>query len=116
LDRLNDAVAEPMADIIPLKSVQPRKLSRQQFKAEVGRLIGLGALKVHVHLKRDHPERAISHAQIEKCLQVGTLQCDPFLNEFGNWKAEVFRHMAGHELTVSAVIEWDEQVIVITAY
>jgi hypothetical protein len=105
-----------MADIIPLKSVQPKKLSRQQFKAEVVRLIGLGALKVHVHLKRDHPERAISHAQIEKCLQMGTVQCDPFLNEFGNWKAEIFRHMAGHQLTVSAAIEWDEQVIVITAY
>jgi hypothetical protein len=105
-----------MAVIIPLKSVQPKKLSRQQFKEEVARLIGLGALKVLVHLKRDHPERAISHAQIEKCLRMGTLQCDPYLNEFGNWKADVFRHMAGHELTVAAAIEWDEQVIVITAY
>lgn len=105
-----------MAVIIPFKSVQPKKLSRQQFKAEVARLIGLGALKIQIHLARDHPERAISPAQIEKCLQMGTVQCDPYINQFGNWKAEVFRHMAGHELTVVAAIEWDEQVIVITAY
>jgi hypothetical protein len=105
-----------MADIIPLKSVQPKKLSRQQFKTEVARLVGLGAFKVNVHLRRDHPERAISHAQIEKCLLMGTVQCDPYLNEFGNWKADIFRHMAGHELTVVAAIEWNEQVIVITAY
>jgi hypothetical protein len=105
-----------MAEIIPLKPVQPKKLSRQQFKAEVVRLVGLGAFKVNVHLKRDHPERAISHAQIEKCLVMGTCQCDPFINEFGNWKAEIFRHMAGHELTAVAAIEWDEQVIVITAF
>jgi|SRR5271154_2161145 len=105
-----------MADIIPLKLPQPKRLSRPEFKAEVARLVGLGAFKVRVHLKRDHPERAISHAQIEKCLLMGTVQCDPYLNEFGNWKAEIFRHMAGHELTVVAAIEWDTQVIVITAY
>lgn len=105
-----------MAKIIPIRAIQPKKLSRPQFKVEIERLIGIGALKVAVHLKRDHPERAISHAQIEKCLLMGTLQCDPFLNSFGNWQAEVFRHMAGHQLTVVAAIEWDEQVIVITAF
>ncbi len=105
-----------MAKIIPIRAIQPRKLSRPEFKAAIERLVGMGALKVHVHLKRDHPERAISHAQIEKCLLMGTLQCDPFLNGFGNWQAEIFRHMAGHELTVVAAIEWEEQVIVITAY
>lgn len=73
-------------------------------------------LRVHVHLKRDHPERAISHAQIEMCLRKGTLQCDPYVNQFGNWQADVYRHMAGHELTVAAVIEWEDKVIVITAY
>lgn len=108
--------ATRMADIIPIKAIPPKKLSRPQFKAEVVRLVGLGAFKVHVHLKRDHPERAISHAQIEKCLQLGTVQCDPYLNAHGNWQAEIFRHMAGQELTLATVIEWECQVIVITAY
>jgi hypothetical protein len=105
-----------MAKLIPLRSTQPSKMSRPQFKAEIVRLVGLGAFKVHRHLKRDHPERAISHAQIEKCLLAGTVQGDPFINAHGHWQAEMFRHMAGHELTVVAAIEWEQQVIVITAY
>lgn len=105
-----------MAKIIPIRSIPPKRLSKPQFKAEIVRLVELGALKVRDHLKRDHPERRISLAQIEKCLLAGTLQCDPFLNGYGNWQAEIFRHMAGHELTVVAAIEWEEQVIVITAY
>ena len=104
-----------MTTIIPLRALPPRKLTKPQFKAEVKRLVEMGAFKVHVHLKRDHPERAI-YAQIEKCLLMGTLQCDPFINGHGNWQADMFRHMAGHELTVVAAIEWEEQVIVITAY
>lgn len=105
-----------MADIIPIRSIQPQKLSRQQFKAEIVKLVERGALKVLVHLKRDHPERLISFAQIESCLLKGTVQSDPFTNGFGNWQAEVFRHMAGHQMTVVAAIEWEDQVIVITAY
>jgi uncharacterized protein (DUF849 family) len=105
-----------MANVVPFQASQPKKLSRPEFRAEVIKLVEAGAFKVHVHLKRDHPERAISHAQIEKCLLKGTIQTDPFLNQFGNWQAEIFRHMAGHELTLVAVIEWEKQVIVITAY
>ena len=75
-----------------------------------------GKLKVSMHLYRDHPERAISQAQIEKCLEMGTVQTDPFLNQFGNFQAETFRHMAGQQMTVVAAIEWESQVVVITAY
>jgi hypothetical protein len=105
-----------VADVIPLKQLQPKKLSRPEYKREIEKLIGRGALKIQVHLKRDHPERAISPVQIENCLLKGTVQCDPYLNRFGNWQSEVFRHMAGYELTVVAAIEWEEQVVVITAY
>lgn len=95
---------------------QPAKLSRQEFKDAVVRLLDTAPLKVSRHLKRDHPERQISHVQLAKCLRAGTVQTDPFVNQHGNWQAEVFRHMAGHELLVVAAIEWELNVIVITAY
>jgi hypothetical protein len=104
------------ADIIPLRTPCPKRLSRPQFKAHVLALVKKGAVKVHVHLKRDHPERPISQVQIEKCLEMGTVQTDPVFNRFGNWQAEIFRHLAGQELTVVAALEWEEQVIVITAF
>lgn len=94
----------------------PARLSRRQVREEVVRLLDVGAMKVSVHLRRDHPERSISHLQIERCLRLRSVQADPYVNRFGNWQAEMFRHMAGSELTVVAAIEWEECVIVITAY
>lgn len=105
-----------MGDIIPLVAKQPDRLSRPEFRAEVIRLVGLGKVWVHRHLNRDHPERTISQAQIEKCLELGTVQCDPYINSHGNWQAEIFRHMAGQQLTVVAALEWKERIVVVTAY
>lgn len=105
-----------MADILPFKKPQPERLSRPEFKRIVVEMVANGKIKVTAHLYRDHPERAISQAQIEKCLEAGTVQTDPFLNAFGNFQAEVFRHLAGQELTVVAAIEWEQQVVVITAF
>lgn len=105
-----------MAKIIDLASTQPRKLSRQQFKDRVVALVENGCVKVSIHLSRDHPERRISQAQIEKCLIKGTVQSDPFINAYGNWQGEIYRHMAGQELTVVAALEWEQQVIVVTAF
>jgi hypothetical protein len=43
-------------------------------------------VKVKSHLYRDHPERGITPAQIEKCLEKGTVQTDPYLDQFGSFK------------------------------
>ncbi|OAP43655.1 hypothetical protein ATC00_02030 [Sinorhizobium americanum] len=99
-----------------MKAPQPKKLSRQEFKNHVLKLLETGQVKVTAHLRRDHPERAISFRQIEMCLEKGTVQTDPFLNAYGNWQGEIYRHMAGQELIVVAALEWEEQVIVITAF
>jgi hypothetical protein len=105
-----------MAGIVPFRRPQPSVLSRVEFKRIVVEMVGSGALKVGRHLNRDHPERAISQAQIERCLEMGTVQTDPYVNKYGNFQAEVFRHMAGHQLTVVAAIEWELQVVVVTAF
>lgn len=103
-------------NVVPMVRRCPTRMSRTTFQAEVRSLVAKGAIFVTYHLARDHPERKISQAQIEKCLEMGTVQNDPFLNAYGNWQSEIFRHMAGEELTVVAAIEWEIQVVVITAY
>jgi hypothetical protein len=102
--------------IVSFQKPQPSRLSRVEFKAIVARMVEAGSFAVARHLKRDHPERRISHAQIAACLTKGTVQTDPFVNSHGNFQAEVFRHIAGEPLTVVAAIEWEKQVIVVTAY
>jgi hypothetical protein len=105
-----------MTDIVSMNSRPPKKMSRQEFKQCIVKLVEAGALKISLHLNRDHPERRISPSQIEMCLLKGTVQDDPYLNKYGNWQGEVYRHMAGQELTVVAALEWEQQVIVVTAY
>lgn len=105
-----------VSNVVDLQQRQPSRLSRDQFKARIVALVEAGCVKISGHLKRDHPERHISPAQIEKCLLKGTVQTDPSVNRFGNWESEVYRHMAGQELIVVAAIEWEKQVIVVTAY
>lgn len=105
-----------MSNIVPFKKPQPLRLSRQEFKAIVNEMIAKGNIRVVAHLYRDHPERRISQAMIERCLEKGAVQTDPFVNQFGNFQAEVYRHMVGEQLTVVAAIEWEKQVIVITAF
>ena len=105
-----------MGDVTPFRRPQPDSLSRPEFRKIVLEMVAAGKLKVQTHLYKDHPERSITQAQIEMCLEKGTVQSDPYLNKFGNFQSEVFRHMAGQQLTVVAVIEWETQVVVITAY
>jgi hypothetical protein len=105
-----------MGTVVHMDAGRPRRLSRDQFKDEVVQMVKDGRFSVASHLKRDHPERKISHAAIAKCLELGTVQCDPYLNIRGNWQADMYRHGAGEALTVAAAIEWKKRVIVITAY
>jgi Domain of unknown function (DUF4258) len=105
-----------MAKIIPIQAMRPNRLSKDQFKAEIVKLVKQDAIRIVAHLRRDHPERKISPMDIKRCLEKGTVQTDPFVNQHGNWQAEMYRHLAGARLTVVAAIKWEERVIVITAY
>lgn len=105
-----------MSNIVPFRKPEPSRLSRQEFKAIVIDMVAKGNVRVAAHLYRDHPERGITQAMIERCLEKGTVQTDPYRNQFGNFQADVFRHMAGEKLTVIVAIEWETQVIVVTAF
>jgi hypothetical protein len=103
-----------MSNIVPFRKPEPAKLARQEFKEIVIDMVAKGHIRVSTHLYRDHPERGITQAMIERCLERGTVQTDPYRNRFGNFQADVFRHMAGEQLTV--VVEWEMQAIVVTAF
>jgi hypothetical protein len=105
-----------MSNIVPFRKPEPAKLSRHEFKEIVIDMVAKGHVRVSTHLYRDHPERGITQAMIERCLERGTVQTDPYRNKFGNFQADVFRHMAGEQLTVVVAIEWEMQVVVVTAF
>jgi hypothetical protein len=105
-----------MVAATPFRRPQPKILSRGEFLSIAREMVGAGNIAVLRHLNRDHPERAINQAQIERCIEKGTVQTNPFVNQYGNFQADIFRHMAGHQLTVVAAIEWERRVLVITAF
>lgn len=53
---------------------------------------------------------------MELCCQKGTISEGPFLNRYGHWQVNLFRHAAGEEITCAVAIEWDTKILIITAY
>jgi hypothetical protein len=60
--------------------------------------------------------RRITRRQIELCVQKGTPTEGPFLNRYGNWQMNLYRHAAGEEITCVVAIEWATRVLVINAF
>src|SRR5258706_16266275 len=57
------------------------------------------------HSRARMEERRITRRQVELCLQKGTITEGPFMNEFGNWQVNMYRHAAGEEVTCTVVID-----------
>lgn len=79
--------------------------------------IGADSLNIVVqqtHGRARQRSRRVSHAQIVKCVRLGTIQEGPFLNDKGNWQVTMFRHSAGEELACVVAIEEPNQLVVIT--
>lgn len=68
------------------------------------------------HGRKRAAQRSITRRQIERCLQKGTIQEGPFLNEKGNWQATIYRHAAGETRTCVVAIDWPNRIIVITTW
>ena len=98
------------------RSTQPTKMSRGDFQTLVREFTVAGKVRYTRHATQDHPERKITTSMIRNCLLKGTVIVDPFLDMRGNWKADIYRHGAGQELTVPVAIFWERHVLVITAF
>lgn len=104
-------------DKLAISATQPDKLSR----AEAERIIRLIAavtdnIVVIPYGRRRAQQRRITRRQIELCVQRGTVTEGPFLNRYGNWQVNLYRHAAGEEVTCVVVIEWATRVLVINTF
>lgn len=104
-----------VVDIEEYKSRQPAKMSRRDFQKLVREFTTADKVRYTKHATHDHPERKITTTMIRNCLLKGTVIVDPILDMRGNWKADIYRHGAGQELTVPVAIIWEQHVLVITA-
>ena len=68
------------------------------------------------HASARAKKRYVTHLQIEKCLQKGTITEGPFLNAYGHWQVSMYRHAAGEELTCAVAIEWAQKLVVVTVF
>jgi hypothetical protein len=66
--------------------------------------------------RRRARQRAITHHQIELCVQRGTITEGPFLNQRRNWQMNLYRHAAGEEITCVVVIDWVKRVLVLNTF
>ncbi|HET6941176.1 MAG TPA: DUF4258 domain-containing protein [Sphingomicrobium sp.] len=71
---------------------------------------------VVAHAMKRAQQRGVTRRQIELCVQKGTIQEGPFLNEHNNWQVTLFRHAAGEELICVVAIDWPSKALVITTY
>lgn len=101
-----------MAKIAPVAptdlSTPAATLMVQQLAGESGRIVILD------HCRERMEKRRITRRQVEQCLQKGTISEGPFMNRYGNWQVNTYRHAAGEELTCTVAIEWAERLLVVT--
>jgi hypothetical protein len=97
--------------------VQPDRLTSADA-VRIVRLLATNTNNIVVipYGKRKAKVRAITRRQIELCVQKGTLTEGPFLNRYGNWQMNVYRHAAGEEITCVVAIEWATRVLVINTF
>lgn len=61
-------------------------------------------------------QRRITRRQVELCVQRGTIDEGPFINQHGQWQMNFYRHAAGEEITCVVAIEWATKVLVVNAF
>lgn len=104
-----------MVILLSFEGKQPDKLSRHEFQAIVRACAAAGKVGFSRHARLGHPERYITPTMVMRCLEKGTVDCDPYL-QYGDWKAEIFRHGAGEALTVVVALEWARRALIVTAF
>ena len=101
--------------LMPLK--QPDNLSAADA-IKVVRLLAAQTENIVVigYGRKKAKQRQITRRQIELCVQKGTLTEGPFMNRYGNWQMNLYRHAAGEEITCVVAIDWPNRVLVINTF
>jgi hypothetical protein len=110
------------ADVIPLRErgiplEQPANLSRADALKVIRTLAANTDNIVPIpYGRRKAAIRKITRRQIELCVQKGTPTEGPFLNHYGHWQMNLYRHAAGEGITCVVAIDWVTRVLVINAF
>ncbi|MCL4854362.1 MAG: hypothetical protein KJZ78_23635 [Bryobacteraceae bacterium] len=100
-----------MAEIVPFTLTSRQALDMiRTLAADTDNIVIVG------HAQARQRQRRISRRQVELCVQRGSITEGPFLNQFGNWQVNLFRHAAGEEMTCTVAIEWASRLIVVTVF
>ncbi|ONF45541.1 hypothetical protein RSM1_29335 [Methylobacterium radiotolerans] len=100
-----------MAEVRPLHLSETLALRTvREIAADTDRIVVLP------HGKKRGRQRKITRRQSELCCQRGTITEGPFLNQHGHWQVNLYRHMAGEEITCVVAIDWATKLLVITTF
>src|SRR5689334_22630119 len=100
-----------MAEVVMIATTPhgAQKLIRE-IAADSSRVVLVG------HGKRRGRQRAINFAQVVECLRKGTVVEGPYQIADGSWRCNVFRHMAGEEMTCVVEFDLPTGLLVITVF
>lgn len=100
-----------VGEVVPLRLTATAALRMvRELAADTDRIVVLS------HATARARKRRISRRQIELCCQRGTISEGPFLNQHGQWQANMFRHASGEEITCPVAIDWPNRLLVITVF
>lgn len=105
MDDTNDVAPEKLSKADALKVIR-------EMAADTAKIVSPS----WSHSGKQAKKRRITRRQIELCVQKGTITEGPFINPYGNWQVNLYRHAAGEEITCVVAIEWATKLIVVTTF
>lgn len=99
--------------VVPLHKPPSRKQAQDLIRG----LAKEGKVRFDKHSSQRKKQRKISYVQIMKCLEIGVVIEDPFINySRKGWETAVVGSTAGQELKVVVCLRWKNDILIITTY
>lgn len=99
-----------MSEIVPLFTVEFATRAIREIAAD-----GSGVVLLN-HAKARGRQRAIGYRQVVECLRKGTINEGPYQTASGQWRCNVFRHMAGERMTCVVEFDLPKRLLIVTVY
>ncbi len=77
---------------------------------------GNGEVVLIPHAKGRGRQRDVNYRQVVECLRKGTLSEGPYQTSKGQWRCNVFRHMAGEQMTCVVEFDLPRRLIIVTVF
>jgi hypothetical protein len=101
-----------MAKVVPFKLSGPQARSLIKEIAQNSENIVLIS-----HALKRQQQRKFTRPEIEKCVREGWITEGPYKAlKSGNWRVNITRKIAGHEMTCTVEIEWTTRLLIVTVF